>query len=88
MRRPRDRRPRFSEAAVLVSNLPADPKGIGEAVHVRWAMENSIHRVINLAFGEDQWRVRIDNIEQNFAILRHSVSNLLPTGKITSRQLL
>ncbi|OXJ35909.1 hypothetical protein CFB82_11695 [Burkholderia sp. HI2714] len=33
--------------------------------------------MLNVAFGEDQCRVRVDNAAQNFAILRRITMNLL-----------
>jgi hypothetical protein len=36
-----------------------------------------MHWVLDMAFGEDQCRVRIDNAAQNFAILRRIAMNLL-----------
>ncbi len=35
------------------------------------------HWVLDVAFGEDQCRVRVDNAAQNFAILRRITMNLL-----------
>ena len=36
-----------------------------------------MHWVLDVAFGEDQCRVRVDNAARNFAILRRIVMNLL-----------
>ncbi len=36
-----------------------------------------MHWVLDVAFGDDQCRVRVDNAAQNFAILRRIVMNLL-----------
>ena len=42
-----------------------------------WRIENSMHWVLDMAFGEDQYRVRVNNAAQNFAILRRICLNLL-----------
>ncbi|CAG4885707.1 ISAs1 family transposase ISAzo3 [Paraburkholderia saeva] len=71
------------ERRYYVNSLPADPKRINEAVRAHWAIENSMHWVLDVAFGEDQCRARVDNAAQNFAILRRIVSNLLRADKAT-----
>ena len=41
------------------------------------AYENGMHWVLNMAFGEDQCRGRVNNVALNIAILRRIVMNLL-----------
>jgi predicted transposase YbfD/YdcC len=72
------------ERRYYVSSLPADPKRINEAGRAHWAIENSMHWVLDVAFGEDQCRARVDNAAQNFAILRRIVANLLRADKVTN----
>ncbi|KVK78177.1 transposase [Burkholderia ubonensis] len=36
-----------------------------------------MHWLLDMAFGEDQCRIRVDNAAQNFAILRRICLNLL-----------
>nr|WP_259460881.1 ISAs1 family transposase [Paraburkholderia sp. BL23I1N1] len=71
------------ERRYYINSLPADPKRINETVRAHWAIENSMHWVLDVAFGEDQCRARVDNAAQNFAILRRIVSNLLRADKAT-----
>ncbi|KWA80844.1 transposase [Burkholderia ubonensis] len=40
-------------------------------------MSNKAHWVLDIAFGEDQCRARIENVAQKFAILRRITMNLL-----------
>ena len=51
--------------------------------HVRthWAVENSLHWVLDIAFREDECRLRKDHGAHNFAILRHVALNLLKQDK-------
>lgn len=42
-----------------------------------WHIENSLHWVLDIAFREDECRIRKGNGPQNFAILRHIALNLL-----------
>ncbi|MCG5075725.1 transposase, partial [Paraburkholderia tagetis] len=41
------------------------------------------HWVLDVAFGEDQCRVRVENAAQNFAILRRMALNLLKRDTTT-----
>ena len=42
-----------------------------------WYIENSLHWVLDIAFREDECRIRKGNGPQNFAVLRHIALNLL-----------
>lgn len=42
-----------------------------------WSIENSLHWVLDIAFREDESRVRKGNGPANFAVLRHIALNLL-----------
>jgi predicted transposase YbfD/YdcC len=66
-----------TERRYYVSSLPPDAARISRAVRSHWAIENNMHWCLDVAFGEDQCRVRVDNAAQNFAILRRIVLNLL-----------
>ena len=79
---------RSTERRYYISSLAADAKRLGEAIRGHWAIENSMHWVLDVAFGEDQCRARVKNAAQNFAILRRIVINLLradPTSKVGAK---
>lgn len=42
-----------------------------------WHIENALHWVLDIAFREDESRIRKGNGPQNFAVLRHIALNLL-----------
>ena len=46
-----------------------------------WGIENSLHWILDIAFREDESRVRKDHGAQNLAILRHIALNLLKREK-------
>ncbi|QCP54407.1 ISAs1 family transposase [Trinickia violacea] len=66
-----------TERHYFVSSLPPDVKRIARAVRAHCRIENNLHWCLDVVFGEDQCRVRVDNAAQNFAILRRIVMNLL-----------
>lgn len=66
-----------TERRYYVSSLAPDAARLANAVRSHWRIENSMHWVLDMAFGEDHCRVRLNNAAQNFAILRRIALNLL-----------
>lgn len=54
-----------------------------ETVRAHWGIENQLHWVLDVAFREDDCRVRAGNAAENFAVLRHAALNLLKSVKGT-----
>jgi predicted transposase YbfD/YdcC len=48
-----------------------------------WSIENELHWVLDVAFREDECRVRAGNAGENFAVVRHIALNLLKSVKGT-----
>jgi hypothetical protein len=46
-----------------------------------WAIENSLHWVLDMSFGDDQSRIRKENAPQVMAVMRHIALNLLQLTK-------
>ena len=65
------------ETAFYLSSLPGSAAPLLEATRAHWGIENSLHWVLDVAFREDDQRLRTDNGPQNAAILRHMALNLL-----------
>jgi predicted transposase YbfD/YdcC len=69
------------EKRYYVSSLDCDAKKFGNAVRSHWGIENSVHWVLNIAFREDESRVRKGFAPENFAAIRHIALNLLWNNK-------
>jgi predicted transposase YbfD/YdcC len=65
------------EARYFISSLAGEARQVGQAVRAHWGIENGLHWVLDIAFREDDCRVRQGEAAQNFAILRHVALNLL-----------
>ena len=60
-----------------LSSLPANAEQALRVTRTHWQVENSLHWVLDVAFREDDSRVRVDHGPENFAILRRLALNLL-----------
>jgi predicted transposase YbfD/YdcC len=69
------------EKRYYISNLGCDAKRFGEAVWSHWGIENSVHWVLDIAFREDESRIRKGSAPENFAAIRHIALNLLRNNK-------
>jgi predicted transposase YbfD/YdcC len=69
------------ERSYYLSSLAAEAKVIGKAIRRHWTVENSLHWVLDVGFGEDRSRIRKGNAPQNLATLRHIALNLLKQEK-------
>lgn len=64
-----------------ISSLTTAAKHHLHVIRSHWGIENQVHWVLDVAFREDDSRIRKDNGPQNFAILRHIALNLLKQEK-------
>ena len=69
------------ETRYFISSLPNNAKLLADSIRQHWGVENSLHWVLDVAFCEDDSRIRKDNAPQNFAVLRHIARNLLHQDK-------
>lgn len=69
------------ETRYFISSLDGTAQEFGRAVREHWGIENSLHWTLDIAFREDDCRIRKDNAPENFAVLRHIALNLLKNEK-------
>ena len=65
------------ESRYYISSLPGDAKELLWAVREHWGIENSLQWVLDIAFREDESRVRKGHGPENLATIRHMALNLL-----------
>ena len=66
------------EDRYYISSLPNETdKKMLENIRSHWAIENSLHWVLDMSFFDDQSRIRKGNAPHAMAILRHVAYNLL-----------
>jgi predicted transposase YbfD/YdcC len=66
-----------TERRLYISSLPADAQRIAEAVRSHWGIENRMHWVLDVSFGEDESRIRKGDAPENMAVLRRIAMNLV-----------
>lgn len=64
-----------------LSSARLTPERFAHAVRSHWAIENSLHWVLDVTFNEDAARNRADNGPENLAILRRLTLNMLRTAR-------
>lgn len=74
------------ETRYYISSLKEIPQKILGAIRAHWAIENNLHWVLDMSFGEDQSRIRKENAPQVMAIIRHMALNLLQLTKDTMKR--
>jgi len=73
------------EVRYYISSLEPDVQRLAEAIRTHWHIENPLHWVLDVAFREDECRIRTGNAPENLTLLRHialSALNQETTAKL------
>jgi len=75
------------ERRYYLSSLSADIHRFAKAVRGHWSIENQLHWVLDVVFGEDQARARTEQAAENLAAMRRLAVNLLRRDKLCKRSI-
>ena len=73
------------ERRYYLSSLPLNVELFARAVRGHWSVENKLHWVMDVCFGEDRSRARTGHAAENLATLRRLALNLLKKEKTKRR---
>jgi predicted transposase YbfD/YdcC len=65
------------ETRFYITSLVLLANAIGPMIRAHWAIENSLHWVMDMVFRDDECRIRTEHAPANFATLRHMAHNLI-----------
>jgi predicted transposase YbfD/YdcC len=65
------------ETRYYIMSFEKEVQTFAYAVRTHWGIENKVHWVLDIAFREDDSRVRTGHADHNLAVLRHIALNLL-----------
>lgn len=65
------------ESRYYISSLLPDAEKINHAIRCHWQVENSLHWVLDVTFGEDNSRIRRGYSAENMCVMRHLALNLI-----------
>ena len=80
------------ERRYFIISRTNDVHTFGHAVRTHWSIENNLHWMLDVAFGEDASRIHKEHAPQNMAVMRHMALNLLQhdqtrTGSVRTKRL-
>ena len=70
-----------TERRYYIASFTADAPRCNRSTREHWGIENCLHWVLDMSFGEDQSRIRKGHAVANLAVIRHAVLNVLQTLK-------
>jgi len=73
------------ETRLYITSCESNAKVIGSAIRAHWGVENSLHWILDVSFGEDASRKREGYSAQNFSIINRIALNILKNDKSRKR---
>ena len=68
------------ETRFYITSLGLVASLIAPLIRDHWAVENSLHWVLDMVFRDDECRLRTDHAPANFTTIKHMALNLIRTG--------
>ena len=65
------------ETRFYITSLVLLASHLGPIIRSHWAIENSLHWVMDMIFRDDECRIRTDHAPANFTTLKHIAHNLI-----------
>jgi len=65
------------ETRFYITSLVLLAHALGPIIRSHWAVENSLHWVMDMVFRDDECRIRTDHAPANFTTLKHMTHNLI-----------
>ncbi len=65
------------ETRFYITSLPLLARVLGPIVRSHWAIENSLHWVMDMSFRDDECRIRTEHAPANFTTIKHMAHNLI-----------
>jgi predicted transposase YbfD/YdcC len=78
------------EVRYFISSLPLNPERALSSIRQHWFVENQLHWVLDVTFGEDKSRIRRGDAPENMGVLRRLALNICKkctTNESTPRKL-
>ena len=72
---------RKSGCRLTISSRQLSAEELSQTVRAHWEIENKLHWMLDVCFGEDDCMVRKDNAPQNLSLLKKVVLNLIRADK-------
>lgn len=69
------------ELRYYITSREADAEALGRDIRDHWSVENKLHHILDVAYREDECRVRKDNGAENLSVLRRVVQNMVKLEK-------
>jgi predicted transposase YbfD/YdcC len=65
-----------TELRFYISSREANAEAMGKSIRSHWGIENKVHHILDVAYGEDECRVRKDHGAENLSIMRRATQNM------------
>lgn len=69
------------ETRYYISSIEGDAESLNQIIRAHWGVENSLHWIMDVVFGEDYSRVRTVNGAENMSAIKHVALNKLQAAK-------